>query len=136
MAIQQININRAVSPDTKKLPPAKDIWESLERRLKRFAPSPQNRVSFDPPLVTVTVRDTIFWTNNDSVAHWPGLLNDDGTINPTFFIPNQIAPNGDVSASFGSGQPDPGQPDVSFKYECSLHRGQGEEGTITFTPAG
>lgn len=131
MAIQQININRAVSPDIKKLPPARDIWDSLQRRLKRFDPSPQNssqnRVSFVPAAVTVTVRDTIFWTNNDSVAHWPGLLNDDGSIVEKFFIPNQIAPNGDVSASFGSGQPD------SFKYECSLHRGQGEEGTITFT---
>ena len=125
MAIRRIDINRAVSPDTKKLPPAQDIWASLQRRV-RFDASSQNRVSFVPPLVTVTVaRDTIFWRNNDNVAHWPGLLKDDGTINPTFFIDNQIAPSGDVgdvSDSFGSGQPD------SFRYECSLHRGQGEEG--------
>ena len=117
MAFQmQININSEVSPDTVKLPPAQDVWALLERR-----------VSFEPSLVAVKVRDTIFWTNNDSVAHWPGLLNDDGTIDPTFFIPNQIAPNGDTSPPFGSGKPD------SFRYECSLHQGQGEEGTITVT---
>ena len=69
MAAQmQININSVVSPDTAKLPPAQDVWASLERQL-RFNASPPNRVSFEPSLLAINVGDQIFWTNNDSQPH-------------------------------------------------------------------
>lgn len=84
------------------------------------------RVVFEPDPLQASVRDQICWTNNDdSEAHWPGLLQDDGKIDETFFMPNQIAPNGDSSATFAPSQP------ASFKYACSLH--PDEQGTITVT---
>jgi plastocyanin len=84
------------------------------------------RVVFDPPDLQAKVLDQIFWVNNDpSEAHWPGLLKDDGTIDETFFMPNQIAPNGDVSATFAPSVP------ATYTYACSLH--PDEQGTITVT---
>ena len=92
-----------------------------------------SKLTFTPNPLAASARDQIFWTNNDSVPHWPGLLlSDDGkTINPTFFIPNQIAQNGDSSAIFC--------PTVAgtLKYACSLHKNaQGvyfEQGVINVT---
>jgi plastocyanin len=87
---------------------------------------PSPRVVFDPDPQAANVLDQIFWTNNDdSQAHWPGLLKDDGKIDETFFMPNQIAPNGDVSAIFSPSVP------ATYKYACSLH--PDEQGTITVT---
>ena len=85
---------------------------------------PSPRATFAPNPLAAKTRDQIFWTNKDSVAHWPGLLKHDGTINTTFFMPNQIAPN-DSSQSFS-----PTVPSL-FTYACSLH--PGEQGTITVT---
>lgn len=83
-------------------------------------------VSFDPPTLNANILDQIFWTNNDKdQAHWPGLLNNDGTINTTFFMPNQIAPNGDTSPIFSPSNP------ATYSYACSLH--PNEKGTITIT---
>jgi plastocyanin len=82
------------------------------------------RVVFDPDPLQARVGDQIFWTNNDeSEAHWPGLLQDDGNIDETFFIPHQIAPDGGVSSTFA-----PSLPDQVFEYACSLH--PDEKGTI------
>jgi plastocyanin len=81
---------------------------------------------FDPPDLPAQPLDQIFWTNNDpDEAHWPGLLDDEGNIDKTFFMPNQIAPNGDVSATFAPTAA------ATFKYACSLH--PEEQGTITVT---
>lgn len=80
---------------------------------------------FDPDELAAQTRDQIFWSNRDKVAHWPGLLNDDGSIDATFFMPNQIAPDGDVSPIFSPSAP------ATFKYACSLH--PDEQGTITVT---
>ena len=85
----QININPVVSPDTVKLPTAQDVWASLQRRVN-VDPSPPE-VSFDPSSLNVVVGDQIFWTNNDSQPHWPGLKKEDGSIDETFFMPYQIA---------------------------------------------
>ena len=77
---------------------------------------------FDPnPLTQVAPGDQLFWANNDVEAHWPGLQNSDGTINETYFIPNQIAPNStsDAFSAAASG---------TLKYACSLH--PDETGTI------
>lgn len=82
-------------------------------------------VTFNPNPLTANTRDQIFWTNGDNIPHWPGLLNSDGTINTTFFMPNQIAGNGDTSASFSPSAP------ATFRYACSLH--PNETGTITVT---
>lgn len=75
-----------------------------------------SKVTFNPDPLPVVVLDQIFWTNNDpEQPHWPGRLNADGTIDKAFFIPNQIAPKGDVSATWA--------PTVSdtYDYACSLH---------------
>jgi plastocyanin len=76
------------------------------------------RVTFDPDPLPVVARDTIFWTNNDpDQPHWPGKLNADGSIDETFFIPNQIAPNGDTSLTWSP--TDASTP--TYNYACSLH---------------
>jgi len=81
------------------------------------------RVHFDPnPLDNeVEPGDQIFWANNDRAAHWPGLQNSDGTINETFFMPNQIAPNS-TSAAFSPAT------SGTLNYACSIH--PDEKGTI------
>jgi plastocyanin len=77
---------------------------------------------FDPnPLTQVAPGDQVFWANNDSCPHWPGLLNEDGSIIPTYFMPNQIAPNS-TSDAFAAGA------DATLQYACSLH--PDEKGTI------
>lgn len=83
------------------------------------------RAVFDPDPLEAKTRDQIFWTNNDSEAHWPGRLNDDGTIDKTFFMENQIAPNGDTSPTFSPAVP------ATLEYACSLH--PDEQGTINVT---
>jgi plastocyanin len=78
--------------------------------------------SFNPnPLLNVGTGDEIVWANNDDKPHWPGLKNSDGTINPTFFMPNQIALQS-TSPAFS--------PSVSgvLNYVCSIH--PDESGTI------
>lgn len=83
------------------------------------------RVAFDPDPLQAEVRDQIFWSNRDSEPHWPGRLKDDGSIDRTFFMSNQIAPNGDVSPIFSpSGA-------TTYRYACSLH--PDEQGTIEVT---
>lgn len=119
MAAQmQININSGVSPDTVELPPAQDVWASLERRVS-VDPSPP-KVSFDPSPLDVEVGDQIFWTNNDSQPHWPGLKNPDGSIDTTFFMPNQIAGVSDLGPS-SSSIFSPGATG-DLVYACSIHR--------------
>lgn len=82
----------------------------------------QALAQFDPnPLSQVAPGDQIFWTNNDGDAHWPGLLNSNGTINETFFMPNQIAPNSTSDAFALSA-------DGALQYACSIH--PDEKGTI------
>lgn len=123
----QININSEVSPDTVKLPPAQDVWASLQRRVS-FDPSPLHRVTFDPSPLAVNVGDQIFWTNNDSQPHWPGLKNEDGSVDNTFFMPYQIA--GDhTSPTFSPGVAG------RLEYVCSIHRDPpcSEPGTIEVT---
>lgn len=84
-------------------------------------------IKFDPNPLAANARDQIFWTNNDSQPHWPGLLNSDGTINTTFFIPNQIAPNGDSSSIFSPSKA------ATLNYKCSIAGHENETGTINVT---
>jgi plastocyanin len=79
-------------------------------------------VTFSPNPQPAVAMDQIFWTNNDDTPHWPGLLNGDGTINTTFFMPNQIAGNGDTSPIFAPSTA------ITYQYVCSLH--PNEKGTI------
>ena len=76
--------------------------------------NPPSPATFEPSMSQVAVGDQIFWTNNDNVAHWPGLLNRDGSINKTYFMPNQIAPlsTSDAFATAGA---------ATLQYACSLH---------------
>ncbi|MGH8562785.1 MAG: cupredoxin domain-containing protein [Gammaproteobacteria bacterium] len=119
----QIYINK-LSPDTATLAPAQDVWASLERRVS-FDPSGLCRVRFEPSLLAVTLGDQIFWTNNDSQPHWPGIQNEDGSIDETFFMPYQIAGD-DTSPTFAPGV------EGKLKYVCSIHRDPpcSEPGTI------
>ena len=99
---------------------------AIERQIiiKGNAPGASPRVTFDPNPLQANQADQIFWTNNDTQAHWPGRKNADGSINATFFMPNQIAPGGDVSAVFStivSG---------TQNYVCSLPGHQNETGSI------
>lgn len=102
----------------------------LKISINKKVPSPP-LVTFAPNPLAASPLDQIFWTNNDSVPHWPGLLNADGTVNKTFFMPNQIAQDGDSSPIFSPSAP------ASFKYACSLHKNnQGvfdEQGVINVT---
>lgn len=80
------------------------------------------KAQFDPnPLTQVAPGDQVIWSNNDTVAHWPGLLTGDGSIIETYFMPNQIAPNS-TSDGFAAGA------DEVLHYACSLH--PEEKGTI------
>ncbi len=133
MAAQwQININPV------ELPPAQDVWASLERRVSSD-PSPP-KVSFDPPQLDVEVGDQIFWTNNDSEAHRPGLKNADGSINDDFFMQYSIAPDSS-SDTFSPGVADVTDPQnpkpLVLVYVCSLHLDPpcSEPGTIVVNPA-
>jgi plastocyanin len=125
-AQMQININSVVSPDTVKLPPAQDVWASLERRVS-VDPSPP-KVSFEPSPLDVEVGDQIFWTNNDSQPHWPGLKSADGSIDNEFFVPYAIAGD-DTSEIFSPGVAG------TLEYVCSIHRDPpcSEAGTIVVT---
>lgn len=85
--------------------------------------------SFDPSNLAASPRDQIFWSNSTSEAHWPGLVDDQSPLDADqkkkYFMPNQIAPNGDVSQTFS--------PTVAatFKYKCSVHPDRNEVGTVT-----
>ena len=83
-------------------------------------------VTFSPNPLAASSLDQIFWANNDPTdPHWPGLQNNDGTINKTFFMPNQIAPGGDTSPIFSASSA------ASLTYSCSLHAN--ETGVINIT---
>ena len=64
----------------------------------------------------VKIGDLIFWSNDDKVAHWPGLATD-----PKAFLPNKIAKNS-TSQNFAPGTVG------TITYVCTLHKG--ETGTI------
>ncbi len=88
------------------------------------AHAPSSPQKFAPnPLTNVAAGDEVIWSNNDSHAHWPGLVNPDGSIDQKFFMLNQIAPHSS-STSF--------RPSTAgnLKYVCVLPGHQGETGTI------
>ena len=68
----------------------------------------------------IYVGDLIFWSNDDTVPHWPCEVD-----KPTGFMDNQIAPKS-TSPSFAPAQA------RTITYICSLH--QGETGTIDVLP--
>lgn len=69
----------------------------------------------------VQIGDLIFWSNNDKVAHWPGLADD-----PKAFIPTRIAKNS-TSQAFAPGTVG------TITYICTLH--EGESGVIQVAAA-
>lgn len=88
-------------------------------------------VTFSPNPLQAHLLDQIFWTNNDTQPHWPGLVNTDGSINTTFFMPNQIAGNGDPSPIFSPTSTSPAGQTGPYNYKCSLPGHENETGTIT-----
>ena len=83
--------------------------------------------TFSPNPLNAAVGDEIVWSNNDSQPHWPGLVQSNGQINTTFFMPNQIAPNS-TSTTFIPSAAGP------LPYRCSLH--PNESGTIQVSAVG
>lgn len=85
--------------------------------------------SFDPSNLAASARDQIFWSNGTAEPHWPGLVDDQSPLTPDqkkkYFMPNQIAPNGDVSQVFSPSEA------ATFTYKCSVHPDRNEVGTIT-----
>lgn len=96
-------------------------------------------VRFDPSRLDVEPGDQIFWTNNHSQPHWPSLKNADGTIDNSFFMPNQIAPDSS-SSTFSPGD----DAKRTYTYVCCLRhyvsadpcewKPCSVEGTIVVTP--
>lgn len=86
---------------------------------------PSGPPAYDPNPLNASTLDQIFFANEDTVAHWPCRRNADGSVNRTFFMPNQIAPNGDVSAIWSSANPG------TFEVVCCLH--PNERATIVVT---
>jgi plastocyanin len=74
---------------------------------------------FDDPSPDVVTGDSIIWSNQDTVPHFPCLAT-----NQTLFMSNQIAAQS-TSPSFVP------RSDGTITYICSLH--QGETGTIVVT---
>ncbi|HXT49920.1 MAG TPA: hypothetical protein VN811_02700 [Thermoanaerobaculia bacterium] len=89
--------------------------------------------AYDPPeLDGVQVGDQIIWSNGDDVAHWPGLV-DGSTTNPTYFMPNQIAPDS-PSDTFVPGDPQSGQ--LTLTYVDTLdNNSAAPKGTIVVSAA-
>jgi plastocyanin len=85
------------------------------------------RITFSPDPLQAKEADQIFWTNNDTQPHWPGRKNDDGTINKTFFMPNQIAPNGNTSPVFSTIVAG------TLNYICTIDGHQNETGSIVIS---
>ena len=99
---------------------------AIERRIviTPNAPGASPRVTFDPNPLQANPSDQIFWTNDDTQAHWPGVPG-----NPTFFMSNQIAPGGDVSPVFSTIVND------TLIYVCTLNGHQNETGSIVISTA-
>ena len=80
---------------------------------------------FEPnPLADVRVGDQIFWTNNTDQPHWPGIVN-----YPTYFMPNQIAPNSSSPAFV----PDPSVSGQTLTYVDTLPNATGPTATIVIS---
>jgi hypothetical protein len=93
----------------------------IQRRItiKTAPPGSSPRVTFDPNPLQAGQMDQIFWSNDDTQPHWPGVPG-----NPTYFMPNQIAPGGDVSPVFST------VTSGTINYVCSLPGHQNESGSI------
>jgi plastocyanin len=92
---------------------------AIERQITiRTNPGGSPRITFDPDPLQARTSDQIFWTNGDSQPHWPGLVKSDGTVDKTFFMPNQIAQGGDTSPVFST------IVTGTLNYACSLHPGE------------
>jgi len=68
--------------------------------------------AFDPNPLKANVNDSVFWSNDDKVAHWPAP----STANPTGWLDYQIAPGG-VSNQISFDPPGP----YTLNYVCVLH---------------
>jgi len=80
------------------------------------------RVAFEPQyLRDVCTGDEVFWANDDTEAHWPGLKNESGRIDRSFFMNSEIGPSS-ISPSFSVDRV------ALLNYTCSLH--PDETGTI------
>jgi hypothetical protein len=68
--------------------------------------------TFDPTPLNANAGDSVFWSNDDKVAHWPAP----NTNNQPAWLDFQVAPGG-VSAQIGLNPPGP----YTLNYICKLH---------------
>lgn len=91
----------------------------------KIVPASGGGITYEPLNLTgVEVGDEVFWRNNDSKPHWPGVVN-----YPTYFMPNQIAPGSSSSAWV----PDAGTigQTISYVDNPGTGSGSGPTGTVT-----
>ena len=103
---------------------------AIERPITITTASPGSspRITFSPSPLPANQADQIFWTNDDTEAHWPGRKNDDGTIDKEFFMTYQIAPGG-TSTIFSTivvGK---------LNYICTIEGHKDETGSIVINTA-
>src|SRR5437868_7600987 len=67
---------------------------------------------FDPNPLKANVNDSVFWSNEDKVAHWPAP----SAANPTGWLDFQVAPGGE-SSQISLESPGP----YTLNYVCALH---------------
>lgn len=70
---------------------------------------------FAPNPLTANVNDSVFWSNEDKVAHWPAP----SAANPKGWLDFQVAPGG-VSSQISLNPPGP----YTLNYVCVLHPGE------------
>lgn len=84
------------------------------------------RITFTPNPLQANQADQIFWTNNDTQAHWPGLQKT-GSVDQEFFMSYQIAPGGGTSTVFSTTVVG------TLTYVCTIAGHEHETGRIEIT---
>lgn len=104
---------------------------AIERRIiiTPKTPGGSPRVTFDPNPLQANQADQIFWTNNDTVAHWPGLVDGNGNVQPQFFMSYQIAGGGGTSTVFSTTVLG------TLNYICTIAGHENEKGSIVISKA-
>ena len=90
-------------------------------------PGSSPRITFAPNPLQANQADQIFWTNNDSQPHWPGLVDATGKIQPNFFMTYQIAEGGGTSTIFSTTVAG------TLNYVCTIAGHEHETGSIVIT---
>lgn len=92
-----------------------------------------NNVVFDPADLTVDAGDQISWTNNDSVPHLPGVINDDGSC--VGLVDDKVPPRGGVSSIFSpTPQVDSNNNQIQYEFQYTCCDNRNIIGSMTVQP--